>query len=142
MSNLVTKRLLLRNQLAELRRLAGWVESWAKHEVSDELLFAVQLCLEEVVANIMMHGVAADDRIEIIVELERKDHLLVARIEDNGQQFDPTEFPAPAVAESLTTAKVGDLGIHLARSFAGEMNYQRRGGRNHLTLCFRERCRE
>ena len=139
MCNFVGKRLLLRNELAELRRLARWVEGQLKHDVSDELSFSVQLCLEEIIANTILYGVATD---EIMVELERKDCVLVARIEDNGQQFDPTDFPAPAVARSLATAKVGDLGIHLARSFASEMSYERRDGRNHLTLCFREPHRE
>ena len=138
MCNFVGKRLLLRNELAELRRLARWVESRLKHDVSEKLSFAVQLCLEEIVANIIMYGDATDDRIEIMIELERKDRILVARIDDNGQEFDPTKFPAPAAGVALATAKVGGLGIHLARSFANEMNYARRDGRNHLTLCFFE----
>jgi len=47
---------------------------------------------------------------------------LVARIEDNGRQFDPTRAPPPVVATSLEKAKVGDLGIHLMRSFASGMD--------------------
>jgi anti-sigma regulatory factor (Ser/Thr protein kinase) len=42
------------------------------------------------------------------------------------------------VAKSLEEAKVGDLGIHLMRSFASGMHYERRDGRNRLTLQFVE----
>ena len=100
--------------------------------------FAVQLCLEEAVANVIMYGGAKGDRLEIAVELERNGEALVARIEDNGRQFDPTPVPAPSIATSLEDAKIGDVGIHLIRSFASGMRYERRGGRNRLTLRFLE----
>jgi anti-sigma regulatory factor (Ser/Thr protein kinase) len=46
--------------------------------------------------------------------------------------------PSRAPATSLKEAKIGDLGIHLMRSFANEMRYGRSGGRNQLTLLFLE----
>jgi anti-sigma regulatory factor (Ser/Thr protein kinase) len=138
MSNHEARRLVLRNDVAELQRLAGWIEGLARQGMSTDVSFAVQLCLEEAVANIIMYGAARDDRLEIAVELERNGGTLVARIEDNGRQFDPTRAPPPAVAASLEQAKVGDLGIHLIRSFASGMDYERRDGRNRLTLRFVE----
>ena len=138
MSSLEARRLVLRNDVAELQRLAGWLERLAQQGMSSDVSFAVQLCLEEAVANIIMYGAARGDRLEIAVELERNGGTLVARIEDNGRQFDPTRAPPPAVATSLEQAKVGDLGIHLMRSFASGMDYERRDGRNRLTLRFAE----
>ncbi len=70
MSSLEARRLVLRNDLAELERLAGWIEGWAQQSVSPDVSFAVQLCLEEAVANVIMYGGAKDDRLEIAVELE------------------------------------------------------------------------
>jgi anti-sigma regulatory factor (Ser/Thr protein kinase) len=138
MSSLEARRLVLRNDVAELKRLAGWIEGFAGQGMSPDVSFAVQLCLEEAVANIIMYGAAKDDRLEIAVELERNGGTLVARIEDNGRQFDPTRAPSPSVATSLEEAKIGDLGIHLMRSFASGMDYERRDGRNRLTLQFVE----
>jgi serine/threonine-protein kinase RsbW len=138
MSSLEARRLVLRNDVAELERLAGWIEGLAQQGMSSDVSFAVQLCLEEAVANIIMYGAARGDPLEIAVELERNGATLVARIEDNGRQFDPTRAPPPAVAPSLEKAKVGDLGIHLMRSFASGMDYERRDGRNRLTLRFVE----
>jgi serine/threonine-protein kinase RsbW len=138
MSSVDAKRLVLRNDLAELERLAGWIEGWAQHGVSADVSFAIQLCLEEAVANVIMYGAAKDDRLEIAVELERNGGTLVARIEDSGPQFDPTQVPPHSVATSLEEAEVGDLGIHLVRSFASSMDYERRNGHNRLTLRFFE----
>jgi len=138
MSSLDAIRLVLRNDLAELERLAGWIEGWAQQGVSPDVSFAIQLCLEEAIANVIMYGAAKDDRLEIAVELERNGGTLVARIEDTGRQFDPTQVPPPTDATSLEQAKVGDLGIHLLRSFASGMDYERRDGRNRLTLRFVE----
>jgi anti-sigma regulatory factor (Ser/Thr protein kinase) len=138
MSPLQASRLLLRKDVAELERLAGWIEGFTRQGASPDVSFAVQLCLEEAVANIIMYGGAKDDPIEIAVELERNGTTLVARIEDNGRQFDPTHAPPPQPAASLAEAKVGDLGIHLMRSFASGMDYERRDGLNRLTFRFVE----
>lgn len=139
MSNLESNPLELCGDLSGLRRLAGWIEARSQHGLSADTWFAVQLCLEEAVANIIMHGGGAkDDRLQIAVALERNGGTLVARIEDSGREFDPTQFSPPSVAKSLEEAKVGDLGIHLMRSFASDMHYERRDGRNRLTLRFVE----
>src|SRR5262245_26595658 len=132
------RRLLLHRDLAELERLAVWIEDWAMRDLSASLSFSVQVCLEEAVANVMMYSAAKDAPLKIIVEVERRDQTLVARIEDNGSAFDPTQFPRPPVPTSLTQAKVGNLGIHLMRSFASGMHYERRDSRNRLTMRFIE----
>jgi anti-sigma regulatory factor (Ser/Thr protein kinase) len=138
MANSEASRLVLRKDVAELKRLAGWIEGFTEQRTSSDVSFAIQLCLEEAVANIIMYGAARDDPLEIAVELERNGANLVARIEDNGRQFDPTRAPPPVPARSLEEAKIGDVGIHLMRSFATGMDYERRDGRNRLTLRFVE----
>jgi anti-sigma regulatory factor (Ser/Thr protein kinase) len=118
MSNLEANRLELRGDLSELRRVAEWIKARAPEALSADTSFAVQLCLEEAVTNIIMYGCPKDDRPEIAIELERDGGTLVARVEDTGREFDPTQFPLRLVAKSLEEAKVGDCGIHLMRCFA------------------------
>jgi len=132
------RRLLLHGNLAELQRLAVWIEGWAMRDLSASLSFAVQVCLEEAVANIIMYSTTTDDRLEIVVGIERGDQTLVAWIEDNGSAFDPTQVLRPPVPASLAEAQVGNLGIHLMRSFASGMHYERRENRNRLTIQFVE----
>jgi serine/threonine-protein kinase RsbW len=138
MSSAESSRLVLHNDLAELKRLAVWIEGWARKGVSSDVSFAVQLCLEEAVANVIMYGSMSDARLKIVIEVEHNGTTLVARVVDNGQQFDPTQAPPPSMPASLAEAKIGDLGIHLMRSFASGMHYERRDGCNRLTLRFKE----
>jgi serine/threonine-protein kinase RsbW len=132
------KRLLLHRDLAALERLAIWLEGWAMRDLSPELSFAIQVCLEEAVANIIMYSATTDDRLEIVIKVERRNQSLVAQIEDNGSAFDPTQVPRPPIPTSLAEAKVGNLGIHLMRSFASGLHYERRDSRNRLTMQFVE----
>jgi serine/threonine-protein kinase RsbW len=139
MANLEASSLELGGDLSELRRLAEWIKARTPQVLSADTVFAVQLCLEEAVANIIMHGGGAkDDRLRIAIELERNAGTLVASIEDSGREFDPTQFPPPSGAKSLEKAKVGDYGIHLIRCFASGMHYERQEGCNRLTLRFAE----
>ena len=56
MSTSDVSRLVLRNHLAELRQLAAWIERWTQEGVPANVSFALQLCLEEAVANVIMYG--------------------------------------------------------------------------------------
>ena len=132
------KRLTLRNDLSELPRLAQWVEAQTLGDSSPDVAFAISLCLEEAVANIIMYGCAKNGTLEIAVEVERAVGTLTARIEDNGRHFDPTQAPSSPPATSLADAEVGSFGIDLIRTFASGMQYERRGSRNLLTLRFLE----
>src|SRR3954463_7782934 len=104
MSTSDVSRLVLRNHLAELRRLAVWVERWTQEGVPPNLSFDLQLCLEEAVANVIMYG-ATDGELKIAIELERRDRTLVARIEYNGQPFDPTLVAPHLLPSTLKDAK-------------------------------------
>ncbi len=58
-------RLVLRSELAELSQLTAWTQDFARRtKLSSDTLFALQLCIEEAVANIIMHGGAPADRQE------------------------------------------------------------------------------
>lgn len=128
-------RIIVRAELAELARLSGWAEDFAQNaKLPSGQSFAVQTCIEEAVANIIMYSGAAGQ--DIALELAASGRDVVVAIEDNGQSFDPTTFPAPSQPTSLEDARVGKLGIHLMRHLASEMRYERRNGRNRLTLRF------
>jgi len=133
-----TRRLALRNQLSELKRLTSWIEDRVDPARFPDLSLAVQVCLEEAVANVIMYASPDGDQLEIWVDLGRCEGVLVARVEDNGREFDPTQAAPFRVAKSLQDAQVGNIGIHLMRSFADGVDYERRNGRNQLTLRFVE----
>jgi anti-sigma regulatory factor (Ser/Thr protein kinase) len=124
-------------ELAALERLAIWAGEFGRSTgLSSNLLFAIELCIEEAVANIIMYSGAAEHQQDVAVELEQTGDEVVATIEDSGRLFDPTAVPSRPYPASLEEAAVGRLGIHLIRSFTAGMHYERREGRNRLTLRF------
>jgi anti-sigma regulatory factor (Ser/Thr protein kinase) len=128
-------RLALQSSLHELERLATWVETVARHAgLTFEQAFALQLCLEEAVANIVMYG-AADDA-PIFVQIAHSDGVVTAVIEDSARAFNPTQVPPRGKPASLEQARIGELGVHLIRHYSSRMHYERRDDRNRLTLIF------
>lgn len=115
-------------------RLYEWLdEQEAALPIPDGVAYAVRLCLEEAVANLVLHAPAVGD---ITVDLAWQDDVLVAAVEDHGPPFDPRTVPTPARPASLDDALPGGLGITLMRSFASDIDYETAPGRNRLTFKF------
>jgi len=132
---------VLRNDRHELEKLTQWIiDACAAAQIADTTSFAVQLCLEEAVANILQHGERHDHdgcgASAITASLECGDASVVLAIEDDGSAFDPTGAAPPAPASTLEAIPVGGLGIHLMRQYSTRMEYSRSGGRNRLQLTF------
>jgi serine/threonine-protein kinase RsbW len=126
-----------RIEAANPEALTRWiVEACAAARLPEKTAFAVQLCLDEAVANIVQHGEDGTRASEIAAALERNDSGVVLDIEDDGTAFDPTAFVVPPRPADLDKSPVGGLGIHLMRGFARRMDYSRAGGRNRLRLTF------
>ncbi len=132
------QRLELRSDLSELPRLSAFVRTVGRDGGLDsDRMFALELCLEEAVANIIVHGRsenATDKRISVMISNEAQ--TLVVRIEDDGPSFDPTVVETRAVPASLEEAEVGGLGVHLVRELTSDIRYERVENRNQLTLIF------
>jgi serine/threonine-protein kinase RsbW len=140
--------IVMRNDSAEVGRLTQWIiEACAAAHIPQKTSFAVQLCLDEAVANILQHGAEGLDHAEQPVEegvrastisasLERGDAGLCLDIQDDGEAFDPTAAAPPTPAQTLELMPVGGLGIHLMRQYSSRMEYNRSGGRNRLRLIF------
>ncbi len=132
------RRLVLSNNLSELDRLGAFARDIGRDDGLDEdRVFALQLCLEEAVANIITHGGTQEGSgKQIWVTIAQAAHCLVACLEDDGALFDPTKVPPPQHPTSLEDVRVGGLGVHLIRKLTTDMRYERVGGRNRLTLEF------
>jgi anti-sigma regulatory factor (Ser/Thr protein kinase) len=132
--------LVVQPELAELARIADWAEALAAEmRLPAATAFAIQLCLEEAVTNVVRHGLA--DRQpgrgdEILLSLQRRGDAVIVEIRDPGVAFDPLSLAAPAHATTVDEAVVGGQGVHLMRKFSQHMGYQRRDGMNCLTFRF------
>lgn len=107
----------------------GDAEKWPP-----QLVFRVNLVLEELGLNIINHG-RTDDLHEIEITMTSEAGSLTIEIVDNGLPFDPLEdAPSPDLDAGVADRAVGGLGVYLVRTMMDEMHYRRDGGRNYLTL--------
>ncbi len=99
-----------------------------------DLVFKVNLALEEIVINVMNYG--HDDGLhEIEISLIADENALTIEIVDDGRPFDPLhDAPKPNVTGELEDRDIGGLGIHLVREIMDDVRYRREEGKNHLTL--------
>ena len=134
--------MLLRNDMPEIERLAEEVTRFAnQHGAPSEIVGDLNLALEEVVANVIMHaypqGGAHEIRVDVTAEVDR----VAAAVVDDGVAFDPLQRAEPNVTLPLEERPVGGLGIFLARRVMDDLHYSREAGRNHLTMAKKVRSR-
>lgn len=93
---------------------------------------AVHAAMDELLANIVLHGHCPQPPHAITVHLACDDRRIVTELVDNGQPFDPsTHDPDDDDAGGL---RIGGVGIRLARHWVDEMRYERREPFNHVTI--------
>jgi serine/threonine-protein kinase RsbW len=127
---------------------ACWIERLsADRGFPEGLSFGIQLCVEELLTNVVRHGggawlenaempAAAAPGVSISIGIMRSDDVIILVIEDDGTPFDITAAPAKPVHRRVEEAQPGGLGIPLVRSFSSGLTYDRTGGLNRTTLRF------
>jgi len=125
----------LRNDLSEVQRLSQIVTDFAaQHDLAAELVFRVNLALEEIVTNVISYGYDDRSEHEISVRLSWQDPRIELEVKDDGRPFNPLEAPEPEVEKPLVERPVGGWGIHLTRKMMDHLEYRREGDRNCLVL--------
>lgn len=128
-----------RNDDGELRPLSEWFRGFAnRNGIAPARALDFELCLNELLTNVIHYAYADRGRHEIRVFLEHDGEDLRATVEDDGRPFNPLEKEAPAIPASLDEAGVGGWGIPIVRAFADDLSYERREGRNRFTIVSRE----
>ena len=119
----------------ELDRVSAAIEDFGMEaDWPLDLVFKVNLALEELVLNVMNYG--HDDGLhEIDITLVSEENSLTIEIVDDGRPFDPlNDAPIPDVNAELEDRSIGGLGIHFVRKMMDDVRYRREEGKNHLTL--------
>jgi anti-sigma regulatory factor (Ser/Thr protein kinase) len=120
---------------AEISAADAWIEEVGrKLGVGDQTAFRARVCVAEVAANVLEHGGGSGEATEIAITLRASGAGLDIEIRDTGRPFDITAAPTRALPQSIESANIGGLGLHLVRSYASSITYRREGACNHLTL--------
>ncbi len=132
------ERLELRSRISELARIRPWIERLAaQHSIPANTQFAINLCLEEVLSNIIRHGYSGqpDDSISVEFVTPREDNFIFV-VEDEAPPFNPVDSPELPPLKSLDDIQVGGQGLRLLRRFADALEYQTTPKGNRLSIGF------
>jgi serine/threonine-protein kinase RsbW len=132
------EKLTLRSEIAELALVPPWIERLAsEYGIPGETQFAMNLCLEEVLSNIILHGYGNEpDRSIVVRYAVAEDRSSTLIVDDEAPHFNPlTADPLP-LEDTLQGTRVGGLGIRLLRSFANCIRYEPTPAGNRLSMVF------
>jgi anti-sigma regulatory factor (Ser/Thr protein kinase) len=121
--------------LSGLARLGDWVDEVVTQLALDaSAAYALRLCVEEAVANVVMHGVPTGGPDAVTLRVHADTQALCIAIEDQCVAFDPLLVAPPEHPSTLAEVRAGGLGIHLMRQYADSIAYARLDDTNRLTL--------
>ena len=129
------KKLVLKNEISEINKLAAFIENLGEDlDLAPDLVFNLNLVLEEAVSNVILYAYPKDEQQEISLSANVSENNLVFVLTDSGKEFDPTQAPDADITLSAEERQIGGLGIFLIRQIMNQIEYQRIDGKNVLTL--------
>ena len=84
----------------------------------------LEVLFEELVVNIIRHGFTRGSKQSIHVRIAKDSDAIRLMFEDDGAPFNLLEVEAPAPFQDIETARIGGLGIPLARKMASTLRYE------------------
>ena len=92
--------------------------------VTEEILYDVQLAVDEACTNIISHGYADLDPGSIILDLEAAPKKLTITLTDFGHSFEPSNAPMPDVNAPIEERELGGFGLFFIQQSMDNMDYQ------------------
>lgn len=125
----------LKNELEEIQNLAQAIENFgAANNVPEQVIFQVNLSLDELLTNTISYGFKEGEEHEIIVGLYLNNKTLVIEIRDDGMPFNPLQHEEPDISQDIEERPIGGLGIHLVRNMMDHLEYKREANFNVLIM--------
>jgi serine/threonine-protein kinase RsbW len=128
----VASEIRIANDISEIARVADLVDSFGEsNQLPNEVVFALNVSLDEILNNIISYGYEDAGRHDILVRLELRSGIVDVIVEDDGKPFDPLLVPAPDLSAKL---RLGGVGLHFVRNLMDGLEYARRDGINRLRM--------
>jgi len=124
------------SDVAELDRLATLVDGFVdKNSLPDKLAFNLNVCLDELITNIISYGYDDDAPHDIVVSFRYDGRELVTSITDDAREYDPfVQAPEPDLDLDVDDRPIGGLGVFLVKEFMDATEYRHDAGHNVTTL--------
>ena len=129
------KSIILTNDISEINKLSEFVEEIGnEHSLAPDVVFNLNLVLEEAVVNIINYAYPKEDHQSIYLSATLHEGSIILVLTDTGVEFDPTMAPEADITLSAEERPIGGLGIFLIRQIMNEVRYDRIDGKNVLTM--------
>lgn len=92
--------------------------------VTDEVLYDLQLAVDEACTNIITHGYADMDPGSVILDLEIDSDKLTLSLTDFGHSFEPGKTPVPDIDASIEERELGGFGLFFINQSMNEVDYR------------------
>ena len=92
--------------------------------MNHEILYDVQLAVDEACTNIITHGYQHLNPGSVILDLEIEPDKLTVSLTDFGHSFEPSNAPIPDIHAPLEERELGGYGLFLIKQTMDEMDYQ------------------
>jgi len=120
--------------IAAVAEITAAIDAWGRAlAVPERALRALLLAHDELASNVARHGEGAL-RMTITCRVDSRRKRLHYRLEDDGAEFDVLARDEPDTNAALAERTAGGLGIHLVRTLARAVRWQRVGGRNRTEI--------
>ncbi len=102
--------------------------------LGEDLQFQLTLALDELFTNAVRHGGCAGVAGAVEIRLAAGDAAVRVEFRDRGTPFDPLTVPPPNLQATLEERAAGGLGVHFVRQTMRNLQYDRCGEWNRLTM--------
>lgn len=101
------------------------------------ILFQIELTVEEIVVNIVSYAYEDEEtvgRLEVGCEVNEETGEAVISFSDWGKAFDPLQAKEADLSGKMFMEQAGGFGIHMVKETMDEVSYERKDGKNILTV--------
>jgi serine/threonine-protein kinase RsbW len=119
-------------------QIPNWVHDLAaRYSIPEDTEYSMDICLEEVLGNIIRHGYSgADDRpMSVSFAMPHAGNFILV-VEDEAPHFNPLEAPELPVMTPGNEVRLGGHGIRLLRHFSQALKYEPTPTGNRLRMDF------
>lgn len=124
------------DDLTDVARATAWVyQRVTDARLSDDVRYNIEVCVEEALANLILHGRVLNGGKDITVAFAALGGQATITVADRCIPFDVTREPPPSLP-TREDLRVGGQGLRLIRAFSTGLTYRTENGRNELTMRF------
>jgi len=129
------RQVMIKNELADITVVNETFNIFAdEFDIPQSVALKFSIIFDELLNNVISYAYADNDKHDIEVRMARTGTRLSVTITDDGVPFNPLGMKIPDTDLPLEEREIGGMGIHLVRNLVDDVSYQRRIGKNVMTM--------